>query len=186
MDLRVKRTKKNIYNAFIELRTKKPLEKITIKELAELADINKATFYSYYSDIYDLSDKIENEIIDDVLKSLTHPEEIFVNPRQITRELTVSMTAIRPLLGSIFSGSRSGLLVKKLDYALKEQTYKYHPEYKNNLEFDVILTILIQGGFIASVSYSENDTEKVTEIISRISEYVRDSFLPNNKSSDIT
>lgn len=40
MDLRVKRTRINITNAFIELRSRKPIEKITIKELSELAFIN--------------------------------------------------------------------------------------------------------------------------------------------------
>ena len=37
MDLRTERTKRSIYNAFIQLRTYKPLEKITVKELSELA-----------------------------------------------------------------------------------------------------------------------------------------------------
>lgn len=43
MDLRKQRTKNSIINAFIQLRASKPLEKITVKELAELAYINKAT-----------------------------------------------------------------------------------------------------------------------------------------------
>ena len=51
MDLRVEKTERGIKNAFIELRSKKPLEKITIKELCELACINKSTFYSHYRDI---------------------------------------------------------------------------------------------------------------------------------------
>ena len=45
MDLRVKKTRRSIINAFLMLRANKPLEKITVKELAELAMINKATFY---------------------------------------------------------------------------------------------------------------------------------------------
>ena len=45
MDLRTERTKRSIANAFLELRKQKPIEKITVKELAELAFINKATCY---------------------------------------------------------------------------------------------------------------------------------------------
>ena len=37
MDLRTERTKRSIANAFLELRKHKPLEKISVKELAELA-----------------------------------------------------------------------------------------------------------------------------------------------------
>ena len=56
MDIRMEKTEKAIKNAFIELRSKKPLEKITVKELCSLACINKSTFYSHYEDIYALSE----------------------------------------------------------------------------------------------------------------------------------
>ena len=62
MDLRIEKTEKGIRNAFIELRSSKPLEKITIKELCEHAYINKSTFYSHYKDIYDLSERMEEEV----------------------------------------------------------------------------------------------------------------------------
>ena len=52
MDLRVKKTKNSIINAFLKLRAKKSLERITVKELSDLAEINKATFYLHYKDIY--------------------------------------------------------------------------------------------------------------------------------------
>ena len=55
MDLRVEKTKGSIVNAFLSLRAKKPLEKITVKELCQLARINKSTFYTHYSDIFALS-----------------------------------------------------------------------------------------------------------------------------------
>ena len=44
MDLRIEKTEKAIKNAFIELRARKPLEKITVKELCAEACINKSTF----------------------------------------------------------------------------------------------------------------------------------------------
>ena len=60
MDIRIEKTKTAIHNTFLELRSKKPLEKITIKELCEKAQINKSTFYSHYRDIYDLSDQTDD------------------------------------------------------------------------------------------------------------------------------
>ena len=59
MDIRIEKTKTALHNTFLELRSRKPLEKITIKELCEKAQINKSTFYSHYKDIYDLSDQLE-------------------------------------------------------------------------------------------------------------------------------
>ena len=83
MDLRIERTKRNIINAFLELRAKKPLEKITIKELAELAMINKATFYSHYNDIYDLSEQLETEVIATVIKAMPFPNDLITKPREV-------------------------------------------------------------------------------------------------------
>lgn len=41
MDKRITKTKRSIINAFLELRSKKAIEKITVKELCEKAEINK-------------------------------------------------------------------------------------------------------------------------------------------------
>ena len=40
MDIRIEKTRQSIINAFIELRSHKELERITIKELCEKAQIN--------------------------------------------------------------------------------------------------------------------------------------------------
>lgn len=58
------RTKKWIRRAFIELiAEKKSINKITINELAERADITKTTFYYHYEDIYAVAEEFENELI---------------------------------------------------------------------------------------------------------------------------
>ncbi|MBO5574611.1 MAG: TetR family transcriptional regulator, partial [Clostridium sp.] len=57
-DRRVVRTKKAIRNAFARLVSRKPLGEITVKELSEEADINRKTFYNYYSDIFQVMDEV--------------------------------------------------------------------------------------------------------------------------------
>ena len=56
-------TKMVLQNSLFELLEKKPITKITIKELCENADINRTAFYSHYTDQYDLLSKIENETL---------------------------------------------------------------------------------------------------------------------------
>lgn len=60
---RTRYTKMVLQNSLFELLEKKPITKITIKELCENADINRTTFYSHYTDQYDLLSKIENETL---------------------------------------------------------------------------------------------------------------------------
>ena len=79
MDLRIQKTRQNIFQAFIELREKYPLEKITVKELTERAQISKQTFYLHYRDMYDLSERIEQSMIQEMLKELPYPENILTH-----------------------------------------------------------------------------------------------------------
>ena len=59
MDIRIEKTDRAIEKAFLELRSKMPLEKIKIKDLCALACVNKSTFYAHYEDIYALSSRLE-------------------------------------------------------------------------------------------------------------------------------
>lgn len=45
---------------------KKSIDKITVNELAERADITKTTFYYHYEDIYAVAEEFENELIDEL------------------------------------------------------------------------------------------------------------------------
>lgn len=51
-----RRTQAIIMQAFMDLLTQKPLDKITVKDIIEEADINRNTFYYYYENIPDLLD----------------------------------------------------------------------------------------------------------------------------------
>src|SRR5690625_7405389 len=44
----------------------KQIYSITVKEICELADINRSTFYAHYKDQFDLLGQIEEEIITDL------------------------------------------------------------------------------------------------------------------------
>ena len=170
MDLRIQRTKKSIINAFIELRASKPLEKITVKELSDLAFINKATFYTHYKDIYDLSEQLENEAINTVLKDIPHPEYLITNPKQGIIELISAISRQGSLFDTLFSGSRQSILIERIEYNLKGHIYSTYPEYKIDLKKDILLSVLIQGNFHAFISHTKENFNEVIDIIGDISE----------------
>ncbi|PHK49622.1 TetR/AcrR family transcriptional regulator C-terminal domain-containing protein [Staphylococcus edaphicus] len=62
-DCRVRKTKRAIKNAFIQLLKVKELEQITIQDITNLADINRGTFYLHYEDKYILLSDMEDEYI---------------------------------------------------------------------------------------------------------------------------
>ncbi len=61
-DTRIKRTKKLLKEGLTQLILQKSIKKISVRELADLVEINRGTFYLHYKDIYDLVDQIENEL----------------------------------------------------------------------------------------------------------------------------
>ena len=70
LDIRIEKTERAIKQAFMELRTEKPVEKIRVKELCDRACINKSTFYAHYQDIYALANAMEDEMVHAVVESL--------------------------------------------------------------------------------------------------------------------
>ena len=61
-DRRVRRTRKQLQAALAALTREKDLKDITVRELTELADVNRGTFYSHYKDLYDMQEQMEQEL----------------------------------------------------------------------------------------------------------------------------
>lgn len=178
MDLRTERTKRSITNAFLELRKQKPIEKITVKELSEVAFINKATFYTHYHDIYDLADQMENKFMDSIIAELPHPESIITDPTLATRELADALISKSDISNILFSGSRQSYLSEKIYIALKNYITSNYPEEEFSLRRDIVLSIIIQGCFHAyQVFANDENRDEVTEILGEVGTCLKNNFL---------
>lgn len=89
IDRRVKYTKMVLKASFINLLKSKHISKISIKEICDDADINRATFYAHYSDQYDLRSKIEAELIDDINEYLDGGS--FNDPESVSLDMLVKI-----------------------------------------------------------------------------------------------
>ena len=54
IDLRIQRSRKHLIEALLTLMQKKPLQKISVRDITEKAMVNRSTFYAHYTDKYDL------------------------------------------------------------------------------------------------------------------------------------
>ena len=71
------KTKKAIADAFAKLYREHDISQITVRMICEESGINRSTFYTYYTDIYQLRDAMEHEIMQQVSKLiLTHLTDI--------------------------------------------------------------------------------------------------------------
>lgn len=170
MDLREIKTKRSIHNTFLELRSKKPLEKITIKELAEKAEISKATFYLHYRDIYDLSDHLQKEVITRIIELVPDPDAFLCDMVAAHKSLQTAFLSNNTMIDILFSGTQESMLSVLFENAIKEALFKKHPEYENDVAINTKLSFLIMGSFYAylhnSKLFSSDDVDKtLSEIL---------------------
>lgn len=66
-DMRVRKTKRALRNALLELLKEKPVSTLTTTELCRRAEVNRNTFYSHYSSPNHLLQTLEDEFIAIVL-----------------------------------------------------------------------------------------------------------------------
>lgn len=78
IDARTRYTKKMIRESFIQLLKEQPVSKITVTKICEMAEINRATFYKYYEDAFDLLLKLEEEFLEELLDSLSQFKQLSI------------------------------------------------------------------------------------------------------------
>ncbi len=121
IDRRVLKTKKAIRNAFAELLSEKDFNAITVKDITNKADINRKTFYNYYSGVYQVIDEIENELIgifDSAVNDIDF-HEAMKNPQPIFEKLTAIINSDIEFYGYLMKMDGNVSLVSKISDLLK-------------------------------------------------------------------
>lgn len=122
-DRRKIKTKKAIHQAFIQLLKEKSLNQITIAELSEKADLGRGTFYLHYRDIYDLYEKVEEELYNELT-------EIFdqFKPYTTSESLLLLTTAVakfidqkRELFLLLIQSNANGNVLHKIKEIFKDK-----------------------------------------------------------------
>jgi AcrR family transcriptional regulator len=75
MDVRIARTRAGLQDALLELARERPLDEITVADIADRAGVNRSTFYQHYDD----KDSLLADAIDDVL-STAQPGLVDIQP----------------------------------------------------------------------------------------------------------
>ena len=84
-DLRITKTLRSIKEAFSALIITKPVNHITVTELAKKAEISKGTFYLHYLDIYDLYNGLVTEVANKIAACFNPYPDLFAAPERFVR-----------------------------------------------------------------------------------------------------
>lgn len=64
---RRRESRRRIENAFVQLLQDRSLQQLRVSDICNLAEVNRTTFYANYVDIYDLADKVQLSLENEVL-----------------------------------------------------------------------------------------------------------------------
>ena len=122
-DRRVNRTKKAILSAFAELISEKEYSEITVTDIAERADINRKTFYNYYSNIEALLADIESEAVatyDRLLDDLK-AHDLLNSPELIVTRISSTVTENLDYFHDLLIMSKNDVLFSRIADNVKKQ-----------------------------------------------------------------
>ena len=76
-----------IRETFLEMLSKQSVERISVGELCDLADINRSTFYRHYADVYALLDEISDDCLQTLFGNLAKYNNPSGSPGRMAYEL---------------------------------------------------------------------------------------------------
>jgi AcrR family transcriptional regulator len=145
-DARVRYTQRVLKGALLKLLAEKPINKITVKEVCELADVNRATFYAHYADCFALLANIENDLLEGFEASMQYLESFDVTKMveaiydMIDRNLTICKVLV--------FGNANSALVQRMIALAHDKSIAYwrtHLKKASEEELQLLFVCLSTG-----------------------------------------
>lgn len=125
LDRRVRKTKRLLRQGLMELMREKSIKEISVRELTDMVDVNRGTFYLHYRDIYDMVEQTENEMIEDLIKLInSHSTQNFQGEPLPVLIDVFTFLSNNIDMGAVFLGNHGDLyFVDKIKNIVKERFF---------------------------------------------------------------
>ncbi len=178
IDARVRYTQTILKKTLLTLLEKKPINKITVKEVCELAELNRATFYTHYTDCFALLESIENDMLEDFTQSLQYIRSLDVSSllNAIYDMADKNDKACRIL---IFQGDDRKVLGKMVALAREKSIdyWKSELTHANDEELSMLYTHLSNGLLHVVVDgFGKYCREDMTHFVNKVVHCTLDAF----------
>ena len=182
-DARVRYTKMVIRESFLGLLKAKGIQEITVKEICGLAGVNRATFYKHYKSVYDLLDRIENELFEEMKAILAGmKQDIFALTTQAFDLIAKNIDVCRILFSE--NGDRrflSGIMSLSREKTISLWKAEYPNATKHQLDY---LFAFVLSGAVAVIEHWVRIGMKETPFeLGEIADKVCKNWLKKTKAS---
>lgn len=142
MDRRVRKTRAQLRAGLARLMQQKNIKEITVKELVDEIDINRSTFYLHYTDIYQMLQSIEDELMEDILEAIKeHPldpgmkGEGYSFAVQLFRILSANKDICAALMGPNGDMAFVEKIEKLVEDAVLPELFTMFPQKVNDIKY---------------------------------------------------
>lgn len=168
-DMRIRKTKRALYQALEDLLQKKSLSQITVTELAARAEINKGTFYLHYKDIFELYQDALERHLKEIVAQMDYLPLLFSDANEFSRRLVTFLLQNAIFCDDVFL-KEANLPFNRVAFihfydALAEKTLECG-KIPDTLENRQKLNFLFSGvGFLLRY-YDGTDSDSIVHILS--------------------
>lgn len=151
-DKRVVRTKNAIRSALFDMMETRDITSITITELTNRANINRRTFYTHYSNITDILDETESEIIASVASVVSHFDSgsLVDSTYTLFIELNRLVTEQYGFYFNLMKSDIRGILAARMKNLMKSSADKIlgHFSITSEERYVMLMSSFINGGLV--------------------------------------
>ena len=178
-DRRVRRTKKLLIQALTTLMQEKQISEITVKELTDLADMNRGTFYLYYKDIYDMLEKLEDSMFEalDSIAALHETDAAQQKTKPILLDVFRFAEENQEIVRVLLSPKGDVAFLHRLYEVIREKCLHAFPAAlaeKNEQDFDYRFSFVVYGAAgLIRAWVARNCRESAAEMAALADELIR-------------
>ena len=124
---RYRRTEALILNGLTTLLQQKSIKEITVRELADLVDINRSTFYLHYTAIYDLLEKTEQRLLQQLLDAVNQNWTLPETPKNFFAFLEQAFTILSEnaqLCSALIGPNGDIAFLRNIEKMIRERAYR--------------------------------------------------------------
>lgn len=175
----VQKTKKQIQHHFIALVEAEGFSHVSVKKIAERANINRGTFYLHYTDKYELMDHLQQELLHELQTRITAilPKEAFLALHQqqlyppfiaIFQFISEHAHALRAILGDQGDPSFAKKIKRVFGEVLLERLISLHPAAKDEA-FRMYMHAFLTSAILGVITeWLENCEKQTAEEMAKI------------------
>ena len=177
VDRRVRKTRRQLRECLITLLKEKKVQEITVRELTDMADLNRGTFYLHYKDVFDLLEKTEAELQEDFNQLVCKHDAVDLKqrPSVIFNEI-YSLVYDNADLIEILLGENGDLnFVNRLKLLIREKCLKDWMEVfrsGNAAAFDAFFSFIVSGCIGLVQYWLQTGLKETPEQMAKLTEHI--------------